>query len=45
VKNGEWAFELRPVAKATDSRDGFETSKSVLKAGLLKAGLKKGGKK
>jgi len=39
MRNGEWSLELRPVAKATDGADGFDTSDS-----LLKAGLKKGGK-
>jgi Flp pilus assembly protein CpaB len=39
MRNGEWSLELRPVAKASDSAEGYDTSDS-----LLKAGLKKGGK-
>ena len=34
MKNGDWSFELRPVTKATDSVEGFDTSDSILKAGL-----------
>jgi Flp pilus assembly protein CpaB len=34
MKNGEWSFELRPVVKATDSVEGFDTSESILKAGI-----------
>jgi Flp pilus assembly protein CpaB len=34
MKNGDWSFELRPVVKATDSVEGFDTSDSILKAGL-----------
>jgi Flp pilus assembly protein CpaB len=34
MKNGDWSFELRPVTKATDSVEGFDTSFSILKAGL-----------
>jgi Flp pilus assembly protein CpaB len=34
MKNGNWSFELRPVTKATDSVEGFDTSESILKAGL-----------
>jgi Flp pilus assembly protein CpaB len=40
LKNGDWSLQLRPVAKATDSADGFDTSDS-----LFKAGAKKGAKK
>ena len=39
MKNGDWTFQLRPVAKATDSGDGLDTATS-----LAKAGVKKGGK-
>jgi len=34
MKNGAWSFELRPVTKATDSVEGFDTSDSILRAGL-----------
>jgi Flp pilus assembly protein CpaB len=34
MKNGEWSFELRPVTKATDSVEGFDTSDTILKAGI-----------
>jgi Flp pilus assembly protein CpaB len=34
VKNGDWSLELRAVTKATDSPEGFDTSDSLLKAGL-----------
>jgi Flp pilus assembly protein CpaB len=34
MKNGDWSFELRPVVKATDSVEGFDTGDSILKAGL-----------
>jgi Flp pilus assembly protein CpaB len=34
MKNGEWSLELRAVTKATDSAEGFDTSESLLKAGL-----------
>ncbi len=36
MKNGDWSFELRPVSKATDSADGFDTADSILAAGLKK---------
>jgi Flp pilus assembly protein CpaB len=40
MRNGEWSLALRPVAKATDSADGFDTSDSLLKSGLKKKGGK-----
>ena len=42
MKNGEWTLQLRPVAKATDSADGFDTSGSLLKGGAGKAARKVG---
>ena len=42
MKNGDWSFQLRPVAKATDSGDGFDTSGSILKGGAGKAARKVG---
>jgi len=34
MKNGDWSFELRPVTKATDSVEGFDTALTILQAGL-----------
>jgi Flp pilus assembly protein CpaB len=34
MKNGEWSFELRPLTKATDSVEGFDTSDTIFKAGI-----------
>jgi Flp pilus assembly protein CpaB len=34
MKNGEWSLQLRPVAKAADSKESFDSSTSILKAGL-----------
>jgi len=34
MKNGDWSFELRAVTKATDSVEGYDTSESILKAGV-----------
>jgi Flp pilus assembly protein CpaB len=38
MQNGDWAFELRPVTKAADSVEGFDTSGSILKAGIKGGG-------
>ena len=34
MKNGDWSLQLRPVAKATDSKESFDTSTSILRGGL-----------
>jgi hypothetical protein len=34
MKNGDWSFELRPVTKATDSVEGYDTADTIFKAGL-----------
>jgi pilus assembly protein CpaB len=38
MQNGDWSLELRAVTKATDSAEGYETSTSLLKAGLKRKG-------
>jgi Flp pilus assembly protein CpaB len=36
MKNGEWSLQLRPVAKATDSPEDFDTGTKILRANLKK---------
>jgi Flp pilus assembly protein CpaB len=36
MKNGEWSLQLRPVAKAKDSAEDYDTGVSILRAGLKK---------
>jgi Flp pilus assembly protein CpaB len=40
LKNGDWTLQLRAVTKATDSAEGFETSSSLLNAGLKRKAAK-----
>jgi Flp pilus assembly protein CpaB len=36
AKNGDWSLQLRPVAKPSDSPEDYDTSTSILKAGIKK---------